>query len=130
MAPSWRSTSLESAPGRARSPRLVVQEEREARREPVDEVLSTDRSQLSRAEEPGQRDSAQIRGHQPSIVVGLREHPGTSSVAREQESAGRTAGELADLALQQSAELLVGCGRVADVESQGLPDLKVIADGD
>ena len=69
----------------------TVDEDRQARREPVQEVPPAHGAELARAEEPRERRSAQGRVHDARVVIGFGEQSRTSPVAREQQRAGRSA---------------------------------------
>src|SRR5680860_540691 len=98
-------------------------EQREAGGEAVEEVASSDRTDLAGTEAPGQWNRAQHLLHQPGVVVGAAEQVAAPPVAREQQgSVGVDTGK-------ELAEILVGSAGVAHMELDGLTDRHGVAHG-
>src|SRR6266852_3462622 len=66
-------------------PEMTSSEQREAGREPVQEVSTAHRADLARTERARQRDRPEQRLDQPSVVVRDAEQMAAPSVAREEE---------------------------------------------
>jgi hypothetical protein len=97
--------------------------------ETVQEVLPTNRAELTRTEAARYRDFAQELGHKPGVVVRRLEKLRTSPNAREQERRRRAlARQCGHLALQGSAEVLVSGLRVAGVELHRLANIYFTTD--
>src|SRR5581483_11562283 len=105
-----------------RQERAPSSEQREARRETVQEVPPADRSDLAGAERARRRDRTEELVDEARVVVGDAEEVTAPAVAREQQR-----GTGVDTT-EHLAQVLVGGGRVPYVELHRLADRHTIAD--
>src|SRR3954453_11988966 len=108
--------------------RRSLREERDRRREAVQEVAVAHRPDLARAEEAAGGRAPQRLLEHAGVVVRGAEHARPAAVAGEDQRAGGRRRQVARLARERHLEVLVGGRAVAHLHAHGLADAHVLAD--
>jgi len=91
-------------------------------------VFSANRAEFPLSEETGQRDRSNLFLDRPGIVIRLREQPGATTIATEEQCSSRWIHVRSPIVLQQPNQGIVGCDTVTDVELHRLTHAHVTPD--